>query len=79
MVEVAEQCGRPVNRPRSWEADLRQKKKMSKKMTWHKAGGFDVPVFVSFAPGSQLVKQLKEAEERSKSGSKIRFRFVEHQ
>ena len=39
MVEVAEQGGRPVNRPRSWEADLRQRKKMSKKMSWPKAGG----------------------------------------
>ena len=77
MVEVAEQGGRPVNRPRSWEADLRQKKKTSKKMTWHKAGGFDVPVFLPFTPGSQLVQQLKEAEERSMDGRKIRFRFVE--
>ena len=33
MVEVAEQGGRPVNRPRSWEADLRQRKKMSKKLS----------------------------------------------
>ena len=50
---------------------------MSKKLSWHKAGGYDVPVFVPFTPGSQLVQQLKEAEERSKSGRKIRFRFVE--
>jgi hypothetical protein len=39
MVEVAEQGGRPVNRPRSWEADFKQRKKMSKKMSWHKACG----------------------------------------
>ena len=77
MVQVDEEGGRPVNRPRSWEADLRQKKKLTKKMSWHKAGGYDVPLFIPFTPGSQLAKQLKEAEERSSADRKIRFRFVE--
>ena len=65
MVEVAEEGGRPVNRTRSWEADLRQKKVVSKKMSWPKAGGYDVPLFIPFTPGSQLAQQFKEAEERS--------------
>ena len=77
MVEVAEQGGRPVNRPRSWQADLRQKNKVAKRISWHKAGGYDVPLFVPATPGSQLVKQLKEVEERSCTDRKIKFRFEE--
>ena len=77
MVEVAEQGGRPVNRPRSWQADLRQKNKVAKRISWHKAGGYDIPLFVPATPGSQLVKQLKEVEERSCTERKIKFRFEE--
>ena len=36
-----------------------------------------MPLFVPFTPGGQLVKQLKEAEERSSADRKVRFRFVE--
>ena len=46
-------------------------------MYWHKAGGYDVPLFVPAMPGSQLVKQLKEVEERSCTERKIKFRFEE--
>ena len=46
MVEV-ERGGRwPVNQPRSWDEDNRQKKKeLQGKLSFRK-GGFDVPLFV---------------------------------
>ena len=43
MVEVAKIGGRPVNRPRTWEQDQRQKKKELKKRDWFKEGGMMSP------------------------------------
>ena len=43
-------------------------------MSWKKAGGFDVPLFV---PDSHLVKLLRDVEDRSSFGRKVRFKIVE--
>ena len=60
MVQVQEDGGRLVNRPRSWEQDTRKKKKTEKVITWHKTGGFDVPLFIPCTPGGELAKRIKE-------------------
>ena len=41
--EKEESGGRPFNTPRSWEEDLRQKKKHIQKKSWFSKGGFHVP------------------------------------
>jgi hypothetical protein len=43
MAEVARSGGRPINRPRTWEEDLRHKKKELKKQDWFRPGGFLIP------------------------------------
>merc|ERR1711952_151064 len=46
MLEVERSGGRPINRPRSWGEDERQKKKELQSKVWFRAGVFDVPLFV---------------------------------
>ena len=77
MKDVASQGGRPINSPRTWEEDLRQKKKYFKKKTWFKKGGFDVPLFVPHTPRGELAKRMRRKEGENNQGRKIRFRIVE--
>ena len=77
MVQVQEAGGRPVNRPRSWEQDTRKKKKTEKSITWHKNGGFDVPLFVPCTPGGELAKKIKEVEEKKSGNRTVRFKVIE--
>ena len=56
MVEAEKTGGRPINRPRSLESDLRQKQKHHKKKNWFRGGGHHVPLFVPHTPGSELAK-----------------------
>ena len=51
MQDIENSGGRPINRPRFWEDDQRQKKKESKKKNWFRKGNFDVPVLVPHTPG----------------------------
>ena len=77
MVEVERKGGRPLNRPRSWEEDCRQKQKHQKKRSWFSKGGYHVPVFVPHTPGSELAKLMRRKEEENNQGRKIRFLIVE--
>ena len=77
MVEAEQTGGRPVNRPRSWESDLRQKQKHHKKKNWFRGGGHHVPLFVPHTPGSELAKLMRKKEEENNQGRKIRFLVVE--
>ena len=43
--------GKPINTPRSWEEDQRQKKKELQPKSWFRKGGYDVPLFVPHTPG----------------------------
>ena len=44
MEKEAESGGKPINRPKSWEEDLRLKKKELQTKTWIRKGGeYDVP------------------------------------
>ena len=38
--------GDPINKPRAYEEDQRQRKKFFQKKCWFKKGGYDVPLFV---------------------------------
>ena len=50
----------PINRPRSWEEDLRQKRKELQKAGWFTKGGYDVPLFVPHTPGGELARRIKQ-------------------
>ena len=77
MLEVERRGGRPVNRPRSWGEDERQKKKELQGKNWFRAGGFDVPLFVPHTPHGELAKRMKEMEAKNNQGREIRFKIVE--
>jgi hypothetical protein len=77
MREVAENGGRPVNRPRSWEEDLRRNKKELQGKNWFRQGGFDVPLFVPHTPRGELARLMKAKEAENNQGRKIRFKIIE--
>ena len=77
MMAEAEQGGRPINSPRTWEEDLRQRNKYFKKKRWFRKGGYDVPLFVPHTPRGELAKRMKEKEAQNNQGRSIRFRIVE--
>ena len=76
MVEVEDAGGRPVNKPRTWEEDLRQKKKELQKSSWYRKGGFHVPLFVPHTPGGELVRRMKQKEGENNQGRQVRFKIV---
>ena len=59
MVEVEREGGRPVNRTRSWEEDIRQVQKQSRQQNRFATGANHVPVFVPHTPGSELAKRMR--------------------
>ena len=73
MLEVEKFGGRPINRSRLWEEDLRQQKKDSLKRNWFRKGGYHVPLFVPHTPGGELVKRMKAKEAENNQGRKLRF------
>ena len=78
MVENEKAGGRPVNRPRSWNAQARKSEKFKKKLTWHKSGKYDVPLFVPYTPNSMLAREIKAvSDRRMKNGASINFKIVE--
>ena len=77
MLEVERAGGRPVNQPRAWDQDNRQKKKALQSKTWFRRGGFDVPLFVPCTPGGELAKRMSRMEVMNNQGRTIRFRMVE--
>ena len=77
MTKVEEEGRRPVNRPRTWEPDLRQKQKHLKGRNWFRNGGHHVPLFVPHTPGSQLAKMVRAKEEENNQGRKICFLICE--
>ena len=78
MVKLEREGGRPVNRPRSWEEDKRQKKKHLKKQNRFHSGGHHVPVFVPHTPGSELARRMRIKEEENNQGRKISPLIFEH-
>ena len=76
MMSVAEAGGRPVNGKSSWERLQRKRKKRTKSVNWHKAGGYHVPLFVSNTPNSELTKQIQAIEQLNPHRC-IRFKIVE--
>ena len=59
MLEIETAGGKPINRPKSWEEDQRQRKKETKKKNWFWNGDFDVLLFVPHTPGGQLAKLMR--------------------
>ena len=76
MLAVELAGGRPVNRPKSWEEDRRQRKKELQKKNWFRKGGYQVPLFVPHTPGGELVKRMKAKEVENNQGRKIRFKII---
>ena len=78
MLEVERGGGRPVNRPRTWNEDERQKKKELQSKSWFRAGGsFDVPLFVPHTPQGELAKRIRAREAENHQGRTIRFKIIE--
>ena len=77
MLEVERSGGRPINRPRSWEEDERQKKKELQSKVWYRAGGFDVPLFIPHTPKGELAKRIRKLEAENHQGRSIRFKIIE--
>jgi hypothetical protein len=77
MVKVEEEGGRPVNRPRSWQEDSRQRDKYHKGLNWYRSGGHHVPLFVPHTPGSELARRMRRKEEENNQGRSIRFLICE--
>lgn len=74
IIREKEECGiRPINRPKGWNQEERQKAKEEKKKTWYKRGGFDSVLFVPYTPEGKL----KNLYQREISNSGIRIKVVE--
>ena len=69
--------GDPINKPRAYEEDQRQRKKFFQKKCWFKKGGYDVPLFVPHTPGGELAKRMRMKEAQNNQGRRIRFKIVE--
>jgi hypothetical protein len=77
MVKVEEEGGRPVNRPRSWQKDRRQRDNHHKGQNWYRSGGHHVPLFVPHTPGSELARRMRAKEEENNQGRATRFLICE--
>ena len=73
MLEATTNGGRPINRARSWNEDIRQKKKELQSKNWYRQGGYDVPLFVPHTPRGELAKRMRAKEVENNQGRKIRF------
>ena len=76
MLEEERRGGRPINAPRSWEEDRRQRKKDLQPKSWFRKGGYDVPLFIPHTPGEELVKRIRAKEAENNQGRRTRFKIV---
>ena len=77
MSQIEESGGRPINRLRSDNASERKQEKLRNKITWHKKGGYNVPIFIPYTPKGELARIVRDISERDKSRKYVRFRVVE--
>ena len=74
LIKEKEALGiRPINRPKEWRREEREKEKLEKKKSWYKSGGFDSVLFVPATPKSKL----KNMYQREISRSGFRVKVVE--
>ena len=64
---------RPINRPKTWNKEERNRQKVRKRKEWYKQGGFDSVLFIPSTPKSKLKHMCEDAIK--KSG--IRIKVVE--
>ena len=64
---------RPINRPKTWNREERNRQKVRKRKEWYKQGGFDSVLFIPSTPRSKLKHMFEDAIR--KSG--IRIKVVE--
>ena len=67
--------GVPINKPRAYKEDQRQRKKGFQKKCWFKKGGYDVPLFVPHSPGGELAKRMRMKEAQNNQYRRIRARL----
>ena len=77
MKEEQEHGGRPINRPRSYQPEVRRKKKLSAKSNWYKNGGYSTVVFVPATPQGKLANMLRESERKMAQERGWRIKIVE--
>ena len=74
VIREKEELGiRPINRPKEWKRDEREKEKEVRKREWYRKGGFDSVLFVPSTPEGKLKSMYQQ--EINKSG--IRIKVVE--
>ena len=72
-VEVAEAGGRPLYRPRWWQREDRNRRKLLKKTAWHRPES-DVVAYFPATPQAELLKGIQKVvgEESSRLGVKVK-------
>ena len=74
IIREKEELGiRPINRPKEWKRQEREKEKELKKREWYRKGGFDSVLFVPSTPAGKL----KGMYQREINRSGLRIKVVE--
>ena len=78
MKEEQEHGGRPINRPHSYQHEVRRKKKLSAKSNWYyKNGGYSTVMSVPATPQGKLANMLCESERKMAQERGWRIKIVE--
>ena len=75
-VEAAETGGRPLYRPREWQKEDREKKKLLKKTAWYRPHS-DFVTYVPATPQGKLMEGIKRVVEEESSRIGVKVKVVE--
>ena len=64
MKEEQEHVDRPINRPRSYQPEVRRKKNLSAKSNWYQNGGYSTVMFVPATSQGKRANMLRESERK---------------
>ena len=67
---------KPINRPRDWQTEEREKSKRRKKHSWATRGGFIAPIIIPPTPNGELLRMLKDVAE-TEAIPGMKFKIVE--
>ena len=67
---------KPLNRPKAWQCEQRERKKKKKRSNWSTKGGYVAPIFVPATPRGELAQELREIA-RQEGLDHLKFKIVE--
>ena len=67
---------KPLNRPKTWQCEQRERKKKKKRSNWSTRGGYVAPIFVPATPRGELAQELREIARQEGLGD-LKFKIVE--